>query len=59
MLTEGIDFRIQDIEYKFSLAQQDFAREVKYGGFLVPNVPSLCSFPSPELSPGGNWHLYL
>jgi len=28
-LLDGIDFRIQDIEYKFSLAQQAFAKEVK------------------------------
>ncbi|KAH8649442.1 hypothetical protein BGZ60DRAFT_534676 [Tricladium varicosporioides] len=28
-LVRGIDFRVQDIEYKFGLAQQDFARQVK------------------------------
>ncbi|KAE9366257.1 hypothetical protein N431DRAFT_419424 [Stipitochalara longipes BDJ] len=28
-LVQGIDFRVQDIEYKFSLVRQDFTREVK------------------------------
>ncbi|KAN0095627.1 hypothetical protein V8E51_016338 [Hyaloscypha variabilis] len=28
-LVQGIDFRVQDIEYKFSLVQHDFTREVK------------------------------
>ena len=32
-LVQGIDFRVQDIEYKFSLVQQDFTREVKYARF--------------------------
>lgn len=34
-LVQGIDFRIQDIEYKFSLLRQDFAREVKYAALLL------------------------
>jgi len=32
-LVQGIDFRVQDLEYKFSLVRQDFAREVKYARF--------------------------
>jgi len=28
-LVQGIDFRVQDTEYKVSLLQQDFTREVK------------------------------
>jgi len=28
-LVQGIDFRVQDIEYKFSLVRQDFTRKVK------------------------------
>jgi hypothetical protein len=48
-LVEGIDFRIQDIEYKFSLAQQGFAREVKYGGVLFTSYSVvLLNFPSPR-----------
>jgi len=31
------------------MAQQDFAREVKYGGFLMPNIPSPYSFPFLQL----------
>jgi len=30
-LVNGIDFRIQDIEYKFGLIRRGFEREVKYG----------------------------
>ena len=32
-LVQGIDFRVQDIEYKFSLVRQDLTREVKYACF--------------------------
>jgi hypothetical protein len=59
MLAEGIDSRIQDIEYKFRLAQQDFAREVKYGGFPMPNISCFIHFPFLELRLYGNRHLYL
>ena len=33
-LVDGIDFRMQDIEYKLSLIQQNFTREVKYATFV-------------------------
>ena len=32
-LVQGIDFRVQDIEYKFSLVRNNFTREVKYAHF--------------------------
>lgn len=41
-LVEGIDFRMQDIEYKFSLIQQEFTREVKYAHFRFAPLPDCC-----------------
>jgi hypothetical protein len=37
-LVQGIDFRVQDIEYKFSLVRQDFTREVKYARFHFAHI---------------------
>ncbi len=45
-LVQGIDYRIQDIEYKFSLARQDFGREVKY-----EIIPFYLRFTAPFTQP--------
>ena len=39
-LIQGIDFRVQDIEYKLGLVRQDFTREVKYAHFYVAQFPA-------------------
>lgn len=35
VLVQGIDFRLQDIDYKFGLIRQKFVREVKYAPNLL------------------------
>lgn len=50
-LIQGIDFRVQDIEYKLGLVRQDITREVKYAQFYIAHFPAFPTmFADPRIT---------